>query len=342
MMEPAMISCQNLWKIYGPQKALHVDLSLPTQDKVASVEARGGFVALADINLTVAKGEVLVIMGLSGSGKSTLLRCLTRLIEPTTGDLRFENQDLLSMRTKSLQELRRNNMSMVFQNFALLPHRTVLGNVELPLEIQGVASAERRQRALDIIGVVGLKGKEDHYPIELSGGQQQRVGIARSLSTNPSLWLLDEPFSALDPLIREEMQDEVLRLQKSLLKTAVFVTHDFNEAARVGDRIVLLRRGQIVQIGSPAELILSPADEYVRAFTSSAERSRILTAQNFMQHGDPSDFDMKMEVGSTLRKVAEAFQSGAKVIAFTNSTGGTLGYMKRQDIGDALTAAMTA
>lgn len=337
-----MIDCQNLWKIYGPLKALHIERELPVADNIASIERQGGFVALADINISVVKGEVLVIMGLSGSGKSTLLRCLTRLVEPTVGELRFNNQDLRSMRAKNLQELRRNHMSMVFQNFALLPHRTVLGNVELPLEIQGVRSAERRQKALQIIGVVGLSGKEDHYPMELSGGQQQRVGIARSLSTNPSLWLLDEPFSALDPLIREEMQDEVLRLQKSLSKTVIFVTHDFNEAARVGDRIVLLRNGQIVQVGSPAELILKPADGYVSAFTASAERSRILTAENFMQAGDPESFDQKLNVGSTLKEVAQAFLAGANVIAFNNADGGTVGFMRRQDIGHALTAAMTA
>ncbi|WP_051424549.1 ATP-binding cassette domain-containing protein [Pseudomonas sp. URMO17WK12:I4] len=337
-----MLECKNLWKIYGPSKAAQAEPSLPVADTIAAIQRDGGFVALADIDLSVKKGEVLVIMGLSGSGKSTLLRCLTRLVEPTLGELRFNDQDLLAMRAKNLQELRRNHMSMVFQNFALLPHRTVLGNVELPLEIQGVSAAERRQKALEIIGVVGLSGKEDHYPIELSGGQQQRVGIARSLSTNPTLWLLDEPFSALDPLIREEMQDEVLRLQKSLEKTVIFVTHDFNEAARVGDRIVLLRNGQIVQVGTPAELILKPADDYVSAFTASAERSRILTAENFMQAGDPQDFDQKLSVDSTLREVAQAFQGGANVIAFDNAAGGTVGFMRRQDIGDALAAAMTA
>jgi len=337
-----MLSCKNLWKIYGPAKAHSIDPEAPLSENISSVEQRGGFVALAGIDLSVAKGEILVIMGLSGSGKSTLLRCLTRLVEPTAGELRFEGQDLRAVPEKSLQLLRRTHMSMVFQNFALLPHRTVVGNVELPLEIQGVRAAERRQRALDMIGLVGLSGKEDHYPHELSGGQQQRVGIARSLSTNPSLWLLDEPFSALDPLIREEMQDEILRLQKTLSKTAVFVTHDFNEAARVGDRIALLRKGELVQTGSAAELILNPADSYVRAFTASAERSRILTAENFMQRGEPGEFDVQLEAEATLRRVAETFQGGASVIAFGNSTGRTVGFMRRQDLGDALTSAMTA
>ena len=338
----AMLSCKNLWKIYGPAKSHRIDPNSPLIENISSVEQRGGFVALAGVDLCVAKGEILVIMGLSGSGKSTLLRCLTRLVEPTEGELRFEGQDLRAVPEKSLQLLRRTHMSMVFQNFALLPHRTVVGNVELPLEIQCVRAAARKQKALDMIGLVGLSGKEDHYPYELSGGQQQRVGIARSLSTNPSLWLLDEPFSALDPLIREEMQDEILRLQKTLSKTAVFVTHDFNAAASVGDRIALLRKGQLVQTGSAAELILSPADSYVRAFTASAERSRILTAENFMQHGVPGAFDVQLEAQVTLRKVAETFQSGASVIAFGNSTGRTVGFMRRQDLGDALTSAMTA
>jgi len=269
------------------------------------------------------------------------LRCLTRLVEPTHGELQFEGEDLLSLSDKKLQLLRRQHMSMVFQNFALLPHRTVLGNVELPLEIQGVRPVERRSTALDMIGLVGLSGKEDHYPQELSGGQQQRVGIARSLSTNPTLWLLDEPFSALDPLIREEMQDEVLRLQKTLSKTAVFVTHDFNEAARVGDRIALLRQGQMVQIGTASDLILHPADDYVSAFTATAERSRILTAEHFMQAGDPGTADSRLPASATLRQLAETFQGGPSTIAFYDGTERTVGYMRRADLGDALTSAMT-
>ena len=335
-----MLSCKNLWKIYGPPEACHIDPNVSMAENIASVRQRNGFIALAGIDLDVAKGEVVVIMGLSGSGKSTLLRCLTRLVEPTVGDLRFENQNLRAVPDKALQLLRRTRMSMVFQNFALLPHRTVVGNVELPLEIQGVRPAQRRQKALDMISLVGLSGKEDHYPHELSGGQQQRVGIARSLSTDPSLWLLDEPFSALDPLIREEMQDEVLRLQRTLAKTAVFVTHDFNEAARVGDRIALLRDGQLVQTGSAADLILNPADAYVSAFTASADRSRILTAERFMRPGAPGAFDVRLAPDVTLRHVAEAFKGGASVIAFGDSTSGTLGHMTRQDLGDALSTAM--
>lgn len=338
-----MITCENLWKVFGPSRATQaLDPKADVAANIASVKERGGFVALADINLSVSSGEILVIMGLSGSGKSTLLRCLTRLVEPTAGGLQFEGEDLRALSDKRLQMLRRKHISMVFQNFALLPHRTVLGNVELPLEIQGVKAAERRRTALDMIGLVGLSGKEDHYPYELSGGQQQRVGIARSLSTNPTLWLLDEPFSALDPLIREEMQDEVLRLQKTLSKTAVFVTHDFNEAARVGDRIALLRMGQVVQTGSASELILNPADSYVGAFTASAERSRILTAEHFMQLGAPGSFEARLPTNATLRQVAETFQGGARTIALHDLAGATIGYMRREDLGDALTSAMTA
>ena len=341
-MNAPMITCNNLWKIFGPSHAQAIDAKADVTDNVASIASRGGFAALADIDLSVSRGEVLVIMGLSGSGKSTLLRCLTRLIEPTQGDLRFEGEDLRSLSDKKLQLLRRQHMSMVFQNFALLPHRTVLGNVELPLEIQGARPAERRRTALDMIGLVGLSGKEDHYPHELSGGQQQRVGIARSLSTDPTLWLLDEPFSALDPLIREEMQDEVLRLQKTLSKTAVFVTHDFNEAARIGDRIALLRQGQMVQVGTASDLILQPADDYVSAFTATAERSRILTAGHFMQAGDPGAADARLPASATLRQVAETFQGGPGTIALYDTAEKTIGYMRRADLGDALTSAMTA
>ncbi len=334
-----MLTCKNLWKIYGSRSNGVIDVNAPAEDAIDRIEKSGDFVALADINLSVEKGETLVIMGLSGSGKSTLLRCLIRLVEPTAGSLSFNGANLSSMSRAELLALRRQQMSMVFQNFALLPHRTVRGNVELPLEIQGVPAARRRSTALDMIRLVGLADKEDHYPRELSGGQQQRVGIARSLCTNPTLWLLDEPFSALDPLIRREMQDELLRLQKTLAKTVVFVTHDFDEAARIGDRIALLRRGRLVQCGTPAELVLNPADDYVRAFTENAERSRILSVERFMERGAAPDCELQLPVSTTLFDVSKAFSPGRQTIAFNNAEGQVVGFMHRKNLGEALAAA---
>jgi glycine betaine/proline transport system ATP-binding protein len=222
-------------------------------------------------------------MGLSGSGKSTLVRCLSRLIEPTAGEILFEGRDLLAMSRRELIDLRRHKMGMVFQHFALLPHLSVLGNVAFPLAIQGIAREQCHARAREMIALVGLEGREDHFPRQLSGGQQQRVGIARSLAVGPELWFLDEPFSALDPLIRREMQNEFLRLQQLLKKTIVFITHDFDEAVRLADRIAIMQDGRIIQIGTAEDLLLHPATDYVAAFTAEAPRAKILTAKAVMQ-----------------------------------------------------------
>ena len=299
--------------------------------------------ALRGVDLTIEAGDMVAIVGHSGSGKSTIMNMITGIDRPTAGTITVDGRRIDLMSEEELAVWRGERVGVVFQFFQLLPTLTALENAMLPLDFsRRVPRRERAPLALHNLELVGLEDRGDSLPAELSGGQQQRVGIARSLSTNPSLWLLDEPFSALDPLIREEMQDEILRLQITLSKTAVFVTHDFNEAARVGDRIALLRKGELVQTGSAAELILNPADSYVRAFTASAERSRILTAENFMQRGEPDAFDVQLEAEATLRRVAETFQGWASVIAFGNSTGRTVGFMRRQDLGDALTSAMTA
>ncbi len=239
-------------------------------------------VGVRDATLQVGEGEIFVVMGLSGSGKSTLVRCLSRLIEPTAGEVVFEGRDLLAIPEQELTEIRRHKMGMVFQHFALLPHLTVLGNVAFPLEIQGIDRGTRTNRAMEMIELVGLKGRENYYPRELSGGQQQRVGIARSLAVEPDVWFLDEPFSALDPLIRREMQDEFLRLQNLLQKTIVFITHDFDEAIRVADRIAIMKDGLIIQTGSPERLVLEPATDYVREFTKDIPRAKVLSARAVM------------------------------------------------------------
>ena len=258
MTSPAKLSCRHVWKVFGEDAArLFQGGKVPD----AAALAAGGYIgAVRDASIDVYEGEIFVIMGLSGSGKSTLVRCLTRLIEPTAGAVLFDAQDLMQAGPSELIEMRRHKMGMVFQHFALLPHRTVLGNVAFPLEVQGVDRKTREDRARRMIDLVGLTGREAYYPRELSGGQQQRVGIARSLAVEPDVWFLDEPFSALDPLIRREMQDEFLRLQSVLHKTIVFITHDFDEAIRLADRIAIMKDGEIIQIGTARRSGSEPGD----------------------------------------------------------------------------------
>lgn len=277
----AKLAANNLWKLYGPNPGGFLADNMGQPDHATVVES-GYIPAVYQVDLEVRAGEILMVMGLSGSGKSTLVRCLSRLIEPTAGSILLDGQDLLAMSTKELIEVRRHKMGMVFQHFALLPHRTVVENVAFPLEVQGVDRSTRLKAAEDILDLVGLGGRGGYYPRELSGGQQQRVGIGRSLAVEPEIWFLDEPFSALDPLIRREMQDEFLRLQSELRKTIVFITHDFDEAIRLADRIAIMYEGQIVQVGTPEELITAPATDYVAAFTKDVQRDKILTVATVM------------------------------------------------------------
>ncbi len=278
-----IIACRNVWKLFGEGAEGFLADRSAIPPEPAEIAAAGLAPAVIDASFSVLAGEIFVIMGLSGSGKSTLVRCLSRLVEPTAGEVLFEGRDLRRVSDRELIEIRRHRMGMVFQNFALLPHLSVLRNVSLPLEIQGVARADRERRAREMIGLVGLSGREDALPRALSGGQQQRVGIARSLAVGPEVWFLDEPFSALDPLIRREMQNEFIRLQATLKKTIVFITHDFDEAVRLADRIAIMRDGRIVQIGTAEELLIAPADSYVLAFTGDAPRARILSARAIMR-----------------------------------------------------------
>jgi len=275
-------SCKNLWKLFGnkPEEFLKNKNYNPSEADLKEFNIIG---AVQNANIEILEGEIFVIMGLSGSGKSTLVRCLSRLIESTHGQIYFENSDLRKMSDKELINLRRHKMGMVFQNFALLPHMTVLGNVMFPLEIQGSKKDEIKKKALKVIELVGLKGRENYFPKELSGGQQQRVGIARSLAVDPEVWFLDEPFSALDPLIRREMQDEFLRLQNLLHKTIIFITHDFDEAIKLADRIAIMKDGLIIQIGTPEQLVIHPATNYVKEFTNDILRSKVLTARSIME-----------------------------------------------------------
>lgn len=243
-----------------------------------SLRQAGYISAVRDVSLDITTGEILVIMGLSGSGKSTLVRCMSRLIDITGGEVLVDGENIGTLSEKELIALRRSKMGMVFQNFGLLPHRTVLDNVAFPLEMRGQDRHERRRRALEVIELVGLDGREDYFPRELSGGQQQRVGIARSLAIEPDIWFLDEPFSALDPLIRRDMQDEFLRLQAMLGKTIVFITHDFDEALRLADRIAIMKDGAVEQCQSPDQIVLKPATEYVAKFTKDIDKARVVHA----------------------------------------------------------------
>ena len=275
-------SCKNLWKLFGEktEEFLKNNNYNPTATQLQKSNIIG---AVQNATIDILEGEIFVIMGLSGSGKSTLVRCLSRLIESTYGQIYFENSDLRKMSNKKLIDLRRHKMGMVFQNFALLPHMTVIGNVMFPLEIQGAKSEDANNKALKVIELVGLKGRENYFPKELSGGQQQRVGIARSLAVDPEVWFLDEPFSALDPLIRKEMQNEFLRIQNLLHKTIIFITHDFDEAIKLADRIAIMKDGLIIQIGTPEELVINPATSYVKEFTNDILRSKVLTASSIME-----------------------------------------------------------
>ena len=278
---PVKLSCRNVWKVFGRRPAYYFDSRGYVIDPDALAErlrAEAHLPAVADASFEVAAGEIFVIMGLSGSGKSTLVRCLSRLVEPSAGEILLDGRDLLKASAKELIELRRHAMGMVFQNFGLLPHLDVLGNVAFPLKIQGKPARECEARAREMIALVGLEGREASYPHQLSGGQQQRVGIARSLAVGPELWFLDEPFSALDPLIRRQMQGEFLRLQKMLKKTIVFITHDIAEAFRLADRLAIMRAGRIVQTGRPADIVLNPADDYVAEFTEDVPLLNVIRA----------------------------------------------------------------
>ena len=277
LSDAPVISCRNVWKIFGhnPEQFLKSMKPGMTFDEIREA----GYIAgVKDVSIDVHKGEMLVIMGLSGSGKSTLVRCFSRLHEITGGMIEVDGQDIMALPEKDLIELRRSKMGMVFQSFGLLPHRTVLENVAFPLEMRGQDKHTRRERALEVVKLVGLEGREDYFPRELSGGQQQRVGIARSLAIEPDIWFLDEPFSALDPLIRKEMQDEFLRLQQMLNKTIVFITHDFDEALRLADRIAIMKDGAVEQCDTPDQIVLKPATEYVRKFTEDIDKARVVHA----------------------------------------------------------------
>ena len=322
----SVIKCESVYKIFGSNAKRLLEQSNNNVDAQKFQEA-GCIVGVNDASFQVSKGEMLVVMGLSGSGKSTLLRCVSRLTEATAGKIYIDGEDLLQMNSKQLIELRRNKMGMVFQSFALLPHKTVLENIAFPLQIKGSSTKESINKAVEMVELVGLKGRENYFPRELSGGQQQRVGIARSLAVEPDIWFLDEPFSALDPLIRKEMQDEFLRLQDVLNKTIMFVTHDFDEALRLADRIAIMKDGIIEQLDTPDNIVLNPATEYVRKFTQDVPREKVLKIESIMDVYDPNNSSStKIPSNAIIETVAESvLESNETLTVIDNKTSQPVG-----------------
>ena len=328
-MPNKVIECKAVYKIFGANaKKMLQDVSGNVDAK--TFQEAGCIVGVNNASFEVEKGEMLVVMGLSGSGKSTLLRCISRLTDATAGKIYIEGQDLLALKNKELIELRRNKMGMVFQSFALLPHKTVLENIAFPLQIKGMKTEESISKAVEMAKLVGLEGRENYFPRELSGGQQQRVGIARSLAVEPDIWFLDEPFSALDPLIRKEMQDEFLRLQGALKKTIMFVTHDFDEALRLADRIAIMKDGIIEQLDTPAKIVLNPATEYVRKFTQEVPREKVLKIESVMEPtGDNKNLsDLKVSKDAIIETVAEKILEQEKPVAVIDSNNKVIGVVK--------------
>jgi glycine betaine/proline transport system ATP-binding protein len=326
--------CRGVWKIFGAGAQEFLQ-SAGADAGPAGLGAGGLVGAVRDVSLEVRAGEIFVIMGLSGSGKSTLVRCMSRLIEPTAGEILFNGENLLAASEARMIEIRRHQMGMVFQHFALLPHLTVLANVAFPLEVQGMERTAREERARKMIDLVGLSGKEGFFPRELSGGQQQRVGIARSLCVEPELLFLDEPFSALDPLIRREMQDEFVRLQSVLKKTIVFITHDFDEAIRLADRIAIMKDGAIVQTGTPQEIVLDPATDYVAEFTRNVPKAKVVKAASLMRPADASARKMNgvaVPERATIAEAAPLFGEKAERLRVVDADGATIGVLDRADV----------
>ena len=335
--EAPVISCKNVWKIFGADPEGFLKNKDPDMS-FDEIRAAGYIAGVKDVSIDVHRGEMLVIMGLSGSGKSTLVRCFSRLHDITGGTISVEGQDIMQLPEKELIELRRSKMGMVFQSFGLLPHRTVLDNVAFPLEMRGQDRHTRRERALEVVKLVGLEGREEYFPRELSGGQQQRVGIARSLAIEPDIWFLDEPFSALDPLIRREMQDEFLRLQELLGKTIVFITHDFDEALRLADRIAIMKDGAVEQCDTPDQIVMHPATEYVRKFTQEVDKSRVVTArvlakENATGTGDP------VSANASVRDLASLLINDTRDVFPVEDEGKIIGGMSRQEGLDVLLEA---
>jgi len=335
-----VISAKNVWKIFGADPEGYLS-KMPKDRSFDDIRADGYIAGVKDVSIEVSRGEMLVIMGLSGSGKSTLVRCFSRLHDITGGTIEVEGQDIMSLKERELIELRRSKMGMVFQSFGLLPHRTVLENVAFPLEMRGQDRHTRRERALEVVKLVGLEGREEYFPRELSGGQQQRVGIARSLAIEPDIWFLDEPFSALDPLIRREMQDEFLRLQEMLGKTIVFITHDFDEALRLADRIAIMKDGAVEQCDTPDRIVMDPQTEYVRKFTEDIDKARVVHASILASPvNGVTPEGAAIDGSATIHDLARQLVNDTReALPVADQSGNVVGVLQRKDALDLLLGA---
>ena len=337
----AAIQIQNVWKIFGntSQDALDA-IQNKKISKQEALEKYNSVIGVSDVSFDVKKGEIFCVMGLSGSGKSTLVRHINRLLEPTSGKIFINNQDVMQFNKENLQELRNKKIGMVFQNFALMPHRSVLDNIAMPLEIRGVSKNDRLDAANNILNIVELQGWGNKYAHELSGGMQQRVGLARALAADPEFLLMDEPFSALDPLIRRQLQSEFIKLSKQMKKTTVFITHDLDEAVRVGHRIAIMRDGEVVQIGTPEEIVVNPSDEYVADFVKGISRLKVVQAKTIMQSiieykktfGDNVSNNERVNENDILSKLIETSVSEDKPIIVTNNDNLEVGIITQSDL----------
>ena len=340
--QAAAVVCRNIWKVFGPAPETIVDeLEDGGHSKDHILADSGHVVAVRDVSFSVAPGETFVVMGLSGSGKSTLLRCLPHLIEPTRGQVLVDGSDTAQMDKEALQELRRHKMSMVFQHFGLFPHRNVLDNVAYGLEIQGMKKPARYEKAREVLELVNLAGWEQHFPGQLSGGMQQRVGLARALAVDPKILLFDEPFSALDPLIRREMQDELISLQEQMHKTLIFITHDFAEAIKLGDHIAIMKDGEFVQVGSAEEVVLNPVDDYVAEFTKDVPKSTVLTAHAVMRPPIPDLTGSPVSVDMALENLIPLVADSDEALPIVNDQNVVVGSVNRRDVLLAMTRAGT-
>ncbi|CJF87123.1 quaternary amine ABC transporter ATP-binding protein [Priestia megaterium] len=330
-MEHVKLKVQDITKVFGKNPSKAIDLLQKGKTKKEILEETGMTIGVNQANFEIKSGEIFVIMGLSGSGKSTLVRMFNRLVEPTSGSLILDGDDVVKMNKEELRDMRRKKMSMVFQNFALFPHRTVLDNTEYGLEVQGTPKSEREKKAKEALELVGLKGYENQYPGELSGGMQQRVGLARALANDPDILLMDEAFSALDPLIRKDMQDFLLELQEKMERTIIFITHDLDEALRIGDRIVLMKDGSVVQVGTPEEIMTNPANDYVERFVEDVNVAKVYTAESVMNRAESITVDRGPRVA--LKIMQEAGYSSIYVVDKKKTL---LGVVTADDISRAI------
>lgn len=334
--KPVCLEVDHVWKVFGNRPERALAMAEDGANRAEILSSTGCTVGVRDVSFDVNVGETFVVMGLSGSGKSTLIRCAARLNEVTKGRVLLDGEDLTAMTEEQLRNVRRHKMSMVFQHFGLFPHRRVIDNAAYGLEVQGVEKNERIERAMKVLEVVGLKGWENHYPQQLSGGMQQRVGLARALTVEPEILFFDEPFSALDPLIRRDMQDELIRLQESMQRTIVFITHDFAEAIKLGDRIAIMKDGAFDQVGSAAELITDPQTGYVREFTKDIPKTKVLTAAAVTRPGDANGAGHRVHLEDTIETVLPHLLNHTSPVAVDDADGTFVGVVDRAAVANVL------